>query len=529
MPFSLSTLSQLERKTPRETRWLRLLAALSLGNLCYLRIWDSILYNPERDYLAATPLRSMDYIAAVIGVMCFALLAYGAIRCALHGQRRWLRAIGVGGWGALVLLPLDFLRRTQGWALGSNMLAVTCGLVAGGLWLLLAWILVWRPRMLSVPLVAFTLVSPYVVMTFGTALYRAIQVAAISAPPSRVEAAPANGYKAQHRVVFVIFDEWDYAALFDHHPPELALPHLDALVKQSVLATNAWPPAGRTMLSIPALLAGVRVSEAKAAGDSELSFREHAEGPWRSFSSTDTFVSRAIGDGKRVEVLGWYHPYGRLFARSANLSAAGWGYPDVDAYRGSTVAACLFRQGGYLLFPLYMRMAQAAIYSETHRIAIAATADPSMDLVYIHYNVPHLPGIYSARNQGLSLALTSNQQGYQENLALADRSLGELLRALDTTGLRGNTSLIFTSDHWFRHASWMSSNPSYRIPLLVRAADGTVALRHDTPFCTVDLRGLVEEMLAGRITTNAQVAAWLNQPHGPVPIGYEKGSPIWPK
>ena len=79
MPLSLTTYLTLDRANHRKTRLVRGVVAVSLANLCYLRIWDGLFYHPERDYLAATPYNPVDYFAALAGVFLLAALLYVVI------------------------------------------------------------------------------------------------------------------------------------------------------------------------------------------------------------------------------------------------------------------------------------------------------------------------------------------------------------------------------------------------------------------------------------------------------------------
>ena len=54
--------------------------------------------------------------------------------------------------------------------------------------------------------------------------------------------------------------------------------------------------------------------------------------------------------------------------------------------------------------------------------------DQSIDFVFIHLPVPHPPGIYDRRAGHQRPTGT-----YIDNLALADRTLGDLMRILDAT------------------------------------------------------------------------------------------------
>jgi len=57
-------------------------------------------------------------------------------------------------------------------------------------------------------------------------------------------------------VLWLIFDEMNEELLFASRPQALSLPNFDHLRSEALIATNAFPPAGHTTQSIPALLTG---------------------------------------------------------------------------------------------------------------------------------------------------------------------------------------------------------------------------------------------------------------------------------
>ena len=85
------------------------------------------------------------------------------------------------------------------------------------------------------------------------------QVSAMQSPPPDLRGpriAQSLPVSRPRRVVWIIFDELDYRRIFSNREPGLNLTHFDWLARRSVHATNANSPAGATLYSIPALLAG---------------------------------------------------------------------------------------------------------------------------------------------------------------------------------------------------------------------------------------------------------------------------------
>jgi hypothetical protein len=529
MPFSLRHFHAAHLPPEPIQRLMRALVAISLANLCYLRIWDVLLHHPERNYLAATPYQRVDYTAAVIGAGLLAVGLYFLIQVVWQRDRRWLRAIAMLTILVVFLLPLDFVRRSSGLTFegfaGGNRYLLIIGVSAG---LLLA-ALVFRQRFYAGLFWLLALLSPYAVVNLVYALANVAFPGKESPRTYLPGKAVEPGYVAKNRVVWIIFDEWDQAAIFDRRPADVKLPVLDEFVKQSVVATQAFPPAGQTLTSLSALLLGLPVSTAVGRGDSELRFKCSGEDEWRDFRASDTIISETLRAGKKVAVLGWYHPYERILPASPNLTVRSWGFPAFQGFRRSNVLSAVAAQYGFLALPQFGRMITRDLYADMHAAALAAVADPSVDFVFLHYGIPHKPGIYNLTEHRLSTALRSSTAGYYGNLALADRTLGELSAEVGKAGLRASTAFILTSDHWWRSSPWIAREPDYRVPLVIRARNDGPAARVSAPLCTVNLPGLVSKMLEGAVFDNAGVVGWLEQKHGPVPVGYIKGVAQWPK
>ena len=529
MPFSLRHFHAAHLPPEPIQRLMRALVAISLANLCYLRIWDVLLLHRENNYYAATPYKRVDYTAAIIGVGLLAAGLYFVIQAAWQRDRRWLRAIAMLTVLVLLLLPLDFARRASGLPfeavgrLGSHILIIG----VGGLLLLAAS--VFCRRFYAVLFWLLAILSPYAAVNL-------VYVLASIAFPSKESPrtylpvkAVEPGYVAKHRVVWIIFDEWDQAAIFNRRPAGLKLPVLDEFVKQSVVATQAFPPAGETLLSLPALLTGRLISAAKASGDSELRLKYPGDDEWRDFRSLDNIIIEKLRAGKKVAVLGWYHPYERILPASPNLTVRSWGDPMSQALRQSNVMSGVAVQYELLALPQFGRMVSRDSYADMHAAALAAVSDPSMDFVFLHYHIPHSPGIYDPTEHRLSTVLRQTREAYYANLALADQTLSELSVEVGKAGLWPSTAFVLTSDHWWRKSPWFEREPDYRVPLIIRAGNDGPAAMVEAPLCTVNLRELVSRMVEGTVFDNAGVVGWLEQKHGPVPVGYIKGVAQWPK
>ena len=254
--------------------------ALSLSNLCFINAWRSLLtpassfYYYHQKYLPPP----VEYFSLIFTVLLLAIFLLIGIRLARNSTslrlRRWANRIFIlilsaPVYGLLSQIDnnriLNFLGRfvSQGVdvkrLLVSTVLAITITLIVIGLWKL---------RVATRIAVGFLLVlSPLVLITFVQASYFAAKYRSreISAPLLE-----SGKQRKGPRVLWLVFDEFDFRVAFAERDKTVKLPNLDRLVAESLSATNAHPPAGETLLSMPSLITGRVVTEATPEGPDQL-------------------------------------------------------------------------------------------------------------------------------------------------------------------------------------------------------------------------------------------------------------------
>lgn len=519
MPFSIAKLRRLPRIPRGETRMTAFVVALSIANICYLRLWDALLYHPERHYLAATPDRALDYIAALGGLLVMALIIYLVIMVLWHNHHRGLRALAMLLVLVLFVFPLDFVRRASGLdfeAVSGPLRYLLMGIAVVAF---VGSAMIFRQRFYAVLFWCAGIVSPYAAVTISQAVAAAFRAEG-STPERPCEAIRFPDSARGRRVVWILFDEWDQAVLNDKRPAGLQLPQLDAFRRESVVATQAFAPAGATLLSIPALLTGQVITAAVANGATTLQVKTAGSTFFRSFRELPSVADDAALLGKNFTAFGWYHPYGRLFADDANIAAKSFGFPAFQAFRKHDLFSAIGAQLLFLGWPFYGRQVTIELYEQMHAEALRCVADPNRNVIFLHYGPPHLPGIFDARSGSLTVWPTSASASYINNLSLVDRTLGELLAAIDRAGLGESTSVILTSDHWWRSAPWVVAKRANPVPLLIRAAGNHTSRVVSERILTTCLRATVRGLLAGELKTNAQVADFLAEAKLSGEVGY---------
>jgi arylsulfatase A-like enzyme len=130
----------------------------------------------------------------------------------------------------------------------------------------------------------------------------------------------------------------------------------------------------------------------------------------------------------------------------------------------------------------------------------------------IHVPAPHDPFFYD-RKTGRPDRTNPTLTNYFDQVALADRSMGELRRAMEQAGLWDSSAVIVTSDHWFRAKPFIGYPRDPRVPFLVKLRGQTQGIRFEEPFNTVVTKEFISDLNQGRVT---DAAAWLRAHRGNV-------------
>lgn len=515
--------------------------ALSLSNLCFFRAWREVL-SPQgfsflyywKEYPGYSAL-----IALVINVVLLAAIFFVANYLIVRSGSRWWRVLG-----QLIFL-LVFLRalnniRSQFESFSTShirLLISRSGYVV--LVAMLISLIVLTIRLYGLRRVAhIAAIITLVLSPFG--LVGLIQATWISAKYGYAvkherAAAPAfdNDRNARPRVLWLIFDEMDQDVSFVSRPEGLKLPQFDRLRSEALIASNAYPPAGHTSQSIPALLTGRLISAVQPVAPNELLLSFPSPPGTARWSEVPDVFSEARGLGMNTALVGWYHPYCRIIGD--RLTACNWepGTQRLDPAKlslkknllreeqdllrllpfSTSMSARLFTNG-----PRDYRREHLTDYLALMREAESVVVDRKFGLLFIHLSVPHPPYIYDRAGTNLT---TTGESSYLDNLALADKALGQLRSKMEQAGVWEQTTVVVSSDHWWRSDYWRSrifrsaSDPDerrvdHRVPFILRLAKHDTTLNYNAPFNTVLTHDLILEILQGRIAAPEQAASWLD-------------------
>ena len=497
------------------SRWRDAVLALSIAHFAFIQSWHALLFQQNFGYYNRIPINRASLAALLLNIALGGLALCFLGRAVRRLNHSGLWAIANLAICASVLVPLNFAR-THVWnftaakivPLSNASLIIVIGLavVAAGIW--------FHRYASKLTMVVYILLSPMLLFTVGKAAW---YIARPPAAPTE-SLAPAIPAKADApRVVWVLLDELDQRLAFEAAPADVALPELHRLYSESLRATNAFPPGGSTLYSLPALTIGREVRGARPASASELVFNGSAR-----WSEADTIFARARALGFSTALVGWYHPYSRILGD--NLDRCEWfAYPPFEQERGRTVGEAAINQLCSVLPQFQQRRLHIRNVESSQVATLDFLTNSPANLTLLHLPVPHHPGIYDPKEDRLTAWKYARNREYLDNLVLADRVFGRLRRAMEQAGTWDNSWLILSSDHWWREAASYDGQIDHRVPFIIKAAGQNESIVYKNRLNTVATYYLILSVLKGEVTEAGQLTQWLDAFRMDPPKGYRAG------
>jgi hypothetical protein len=487
--------------------------ALSLANLCFLSVWRELLFADTADAYWLPDYTAESYLAAIINVFSLTLILWGMIAFLFHSRAPWLDTFGRLLFLAVLLIPLNYLRLVLGvaentihWAKDHWLISMPGG---AALTLLALYLLGFYLKQLTQAVALACLVLfPFACLNLVQAAWAAIRLS--SPAVAETEAVPRKGEAAvAQRIVWLLMDELDLRLAFLQRPEGLELPEFDRLRNQAFFALNARSYSKNTEEAIPSFLLQKIVDFAKPVGAAELhiNFADFENTPDGNFAQFRNFFAEAADAGARIAIIGYYHPYCRLFRQQTEYCS----HYALNTFTPVASHSLIIEMWSQVLgvTPLFRRINAIITYLAISNEISLAVADPHHDLVYLHASVPHGPNIWDSKTQSFTLFNTS-KEGYFENLILADKLLGQIRGSLEQADLWDRSVVLLTSDHEWRHTYLYDNQRTKKIPFVLKMPD------QDTPFdFALDFvpmritKDLLLRIQLGQITTSVDVASWL--------------------
>ncbi len=484
-----------------------ILLAVSLANLYFLWKWAEYFHAPY-DYYRKEPYTWTTYSGILLNVLIFAMIFWLGKRLVSRSKSLVTHVLARIAFLAVLLVPLNLLRAKIGLKASTVMAYYPVIIAVGlaGLFILARWNQVVARAAATLVLLLF----PFFLFNAGRIGWEMIRLSRFGVAKGDGPLAPFNEVRpGLPRVTWVILDELDQRVAFRERPPGLTLPELDRLRGESLSAERAVPPGGSTMVSMPALIVGRMLSGTVPSGgrDLHLTFSgATASVPW---STQSNLFSRARALGFNTGLVGWYHPYGRIIPSSLN-SCQWLAYPPHDQRWGTDLYSVMQNQ---LLagMPFHVRRLHQRAYLKSLADARQLAADARFGLTLCHLPVPHYPGIYDRRKNKLTTATLGTAEGYLGNLVLADQALGLLRKTMEQSGTWDTSTILVSSDHWWREAGSLDGKMERHVPFILKMPGNHQPITYSPEFNTVLTHDLILAVLRREITNHTDAVRWLDQ------------------
>jgi Sulfatase len=518
-----------------------LVVAFSLGNLCFLSAWREVL-SPQSFswffYWKQYPGYALG-LAIILDVLVLASIFLFGHYAVKRADKPALHNLEQVFFVAILIRALNEFRTHFEW-LSTGQIRMQIGqsgyVAVVTLFFVSLLIAVWRygkDRLIRASLILVMILSPLGFLS----LVEATWLAATYGPSITTNQKAAEYPRQKHgnRVVWVIFDEMGENLSFDARPATLKMPQFDRFRSEGLFALNAFPPAGHTTQSIPALLTGQLISDVKITGPHTEMLTIPAFHSSIDWSKQPDVFSDSLSEGFSTGLAGWYIPYCRLIG--SHLNSCYWqpGAQGADPDKLDFMKDAMRWNAGLLyLVPAMGPLATNWLRKTAHDAKVKHIADyeavlekakeliarRDINLAFVHLPVPHPPYVFERAGNAWTV---DGDSGYLDNLAAADATLGELRKAMERGGTWEGTTVMVSSDHWWRSDLWenrtfwnpedklLESHPQdRRVPFLVKLAGKSRRSTYAPAFNTVLSHDLILEFLKGTITDTEQLASWLD-------------------
>jgi hypothetical protein len=322
------------------------------------------------------------------------------------------------------------------------------------------------------------------------------------------------------RLVWIVFDELSFDQTFGHRSRELSLPNFDALRNQSTLFTNTQTIGTRTVKIIPSLLSGNVVDDTRFGFNN--SFKVHYVGKhgWHPLDGSGTLFADAQKQGWRTAAVGWYNPYCTIYAGAIDdCYAMNLDRIDGDMAQRHSVWSNIYSPLAGMVREVkaparsdrdsctYDVRQRLQTFLDLRQHAMQELQNDQADLTFLHMPVPHSPNIWNRNTDNFTSFCDSS---YLDNLALADRTLGEMMKQLQASPRWKDTTVIVQGDHswrmylWNNQPTWTEEDDAItrsgfdpRPALLIHRAGQTAPETDNSKWLLVKVHDVVEQVLHG--------------------------------
>ncbi len=450
-----------------------------------------------------------DLLAYLLGSFALGVALYLASVLLRAILPRWHDAICVTAWAAsiafvlwryLVLNPFHPLVRM---ALVETPLAFLAGILVAGLSWRFDWTFEkWLRGLFFCALFVSALLPMYWFNALFYSTYEGSSAGRLEELPRRADAGPEDN------VFIFIFDAWSHRLTFDGDGLTSEFSNLEGLSRELFLFENAHSPSKWTTVSIPRMIFGrgdnVRVSSGRIRFE---------EGEDQFTDVIPSLFTRARERGMTTYAIGWGMPYRAILGSSVDYVRAVPEPCRADQTFLEKLGAFYWRAAIKLLpagvirrTPLTTRgveIFRRHVHNTETLLSHAESVlqDPrGGQFALLHLPVPHSPFVFDRagarshrRNPGGDVVAQAREQH-----AYVATLIESFVAELRARGKYESSTLVFTGDHGWRHdpelPQPLSMADATRVPLLIKVPGQTAAGRISTPFSTVNLGSVLEEI-----------------------------------
>ncbi|NGX28323.1 MAG: hypothetical protein K940chlam1_00499 [Candidatus Anoxychlamydiales bacterium] len=337
------------------------------------------------------------------------------------------------------------------------------------------------------------------------------------------------------KVIWIIFDEWDQYLTFEKREKNIHLPQIDDFKEKYFSASNVYQIANITPLSLSSYTTGLAPTGFKIVGHNKIKL-DFIDTPSKLWGSDNSIFSKLALKNVNSSIVGWFLPYDRIFDKYIvkkkyykNKKMA------FKAIKNTYVDLALF----YFLRPInklsfqkitplknyiikIVRKKGSQLYKEIYASTKDVLIDPKINFCFLHFSIPHPPVIFDRNTNKLSTKVSS----YSDQLMLVDKTIEDIKNILIDAKLWDSSTLILTSDHWFRPNSWIAFPESITIsekdkkmakkrtqplvPLLIKMPYQNQTISYDKPFNAIVLHNLVLDIFDNKISNETDLKNWLD-------------------
>ncbi|MBK9797949.1 MAG: sulfatase-like hydrolase/transferase [Holophagaceae bacterium] len=386
----------------------RFLKCFSLANLIFLPAWVEMMPGAGQRYYMGYSVDGVALAALGASLLLTALVLHLAYRWLEHRTGWWGRLLRQAGLFLVTGLAINGLRvglPIQAYVFDLANQVMQLGwtrflLFYGSPFVLLALFIHFKEERFSHWGARLLLVLCPLPLVTGSTFFTT---------PKPMEAlAPATGIapvRPKGLTVYMIFDEWDYNWTYPYRPANIPLPELDRFGRENLFFTHAYAPTSETFRSIPSLLTGRIVEQARTTTGPDALLRFRGEATWTPWSQVPDLPYLLGQQGLRTCFITHYHAFGPAHALARpTLEIKRKPYFrewEEGKHRYQTFAGSMLRQGravlenvpgvNFLLNHEGKVQSVPTAYLHALEETLAALRSRRFDAIIVHWPIPTPP------------------------------------------------------------------------------------------------------------------------------------------